>query len=678
MGVVATDKRFEIEMGIDITEVMRTYIRNVASGNDAIYQAIRQALENVVDAGGTYLKILLDEKTKTITFIDNGCGMGKKERTGFHSLHKGSKDGINTIGRNNSGRVAFLALAESVTVVSRTMENGKLTLFEFPFSLDVFSKIFEAAALKKTIDIAPIKAHALEKHIEKTGTVIVLEGVNWDKVHGIQYLRRNLPNYFSRKYAKMILLNGSPLPEKQQVGEPLIYSVEHPILGTIDVDLFLVSEMDKSAERDHEVRLGANNPIFKTWQVFLQKYVTPEQIRFVPVKLLNEQLGGTILIKGLNKFREHSSHDLLDERFVGSKEQAALIDFLATDLGPKLDAAFQHLKEAERQEEDLAWKATITEALNPIFKYDPKKHNPPAGKGSQLGAKDLVEKKKPEPQGLQVNHREIELLPGENQIFEVTRKSGTSGKFVWDVTQAGGVFQPKPKTGASMVNYEAGSTPGHYSLGVADMSNPELCATISINIVEEKTVTISPKRVKIQQGKKQAFRLANSPTQDVQWSVEGPGKGFSIKPATGCAITVSIPKNAALAQYQLVARYGDKEVRETFIVEEPPKSGEYLLIEDTLYILEAPRGGEDLPYVAKVDPDAGLIRGTKTPVMLVNREHSIIKGCSNKYRLQLLIPGLVAAHATYALQRDIWKQPEMAPQRMETLRLKVTEELQKQ
>lgn len=670
--MVSTKSKFKITQDANIADVVSTYIRMVAPGRAGFPLAVRQAAENALDAKAADIHVTVDKESRKIYFIDQGSGMRRQDREDFHRLHLSSKDGVSTIGKNNTGRLSYLALCDNIRVITSSDEFGKMETYEFTFNRQTVESIIRSSETKETLEILPLKKkHPLETSLKGgTGTIVVLENVDFSKIPTISTLRQNLPLYFSRENARRIILNGKALPEIQQEGEPLIFNHQCSDLQNIAVDLFITKEKSKK----HEVRIGANNPIL-TLKELLHSFFAEEQLRKIPDKLLHDQLGGTILCTGLNKFREHSSQGTLHENFIGSAEHLALLQFFTHVLGPQLDKVFKHLKEAEQALENDELKAELTDRLNPIFGYSPSKHLAPAGKKS-LETKDASTKKAQKPiTGLKVNHAEIELCPGEKHIFEVTLKSGTSGTFDWDATMSGGTIQRGKKTTSSSVLYTAGSEEGKFTLIVRDKVHSDLMTKITIHIVVAKTVQISPKRVKIQQGKQQRFRLVHPPSHDVLWKVTGPGKGPTLKPQTGTATVVHVPKNAAVGEYTLTASIGKQEYTETFIVEEPPKNDGYLLIDETLYLLQTPLDSEHLPYMASVDPNASLVRGSKVPIMNVNAKHAILEKQKPTQRLLSLIPALLHAHAQHMVNTGEWSQIEEVPFKTEELRLKVTKSL---
>lgn len=657
---------YTVTLQADTAVMAETYINVMVTGREAVYQVARQLVENGIDAGATRIDIVLDEKTGTVYVVDNGAGMGLRERQGFHTLHRKVKDGVSTIGQNNSGRIACLAIADEMEILTVSKESGSKESFSFRFTREMVNRMIRGSFMDEKLQIEPLrKKHELAHLIKgETGTVVKLHDVDFTHFPRIETIRQNLPDYFSREIARKIFLNGKALPVPQAQGESLAYREQDPVLGLIDADIFVSQEA-----AGNSLRFGAKNPIFDSLSVFVRDYIPESAMKFLSEKLFHPQLGGTILIEGLNEFRDHVSNNRLSKTFMGSKKQEATIRVLKV-LGKMVEEAFENLENATRVQAERKFRQEVMDVLNPLFQF--RFEDLPKLLGESTTPRKEKSSSTPR-QGLHLNHVRIEMAPGATQTFRVMGLSGTSGKFRWDISKAGGTLKRKPKLTDREVTYIAGEETGDFVLVVQDADIPELRKEIHICIATEPTMTITPKGVKVMQGTDQPFTLLNAPDGDIEWSLTGK-RGLNLKPQTGNKTVLTVSKETPLGEYEIVARCGDKEIRSTFEVTEPPNLGDFVKIEETLYILDAPLAGAEAPFVAQSSRNPKLIEGRFWPVIEVNFDHMVFSKASRpKERLRVLLPALMHAHAMHLVSQGT--DPLHAIPKIEELRLKALESL---
>jgi hypothetical protein len=87
---------------------------------DAIEETIlSEVIANALDSGAAHVRLLTDPGARTVVFVDDGCGMGRRELARYHDLAASSKTRGEGIGFAGVGIKLGLLVAESVLTETR-------------------------------------------------------------------------------------------------------------------------------------------------------------------------------------------------------------------------------------------------------------------------------------------------------------------------------------------------------------------------------------------------------------------------------------------------------------------------------------------------------------------------------------------------------------------------------
>ncbi len=117
----------------DVIKLLPDHVINQIAAGEVIQRpasAVKELMENAIDAGSTKIKLLIKEAGKTLLqIIDNGCGMSETDaRLSFekHATSKISKiEDIFTIHTNGFRGEALASIAAIATVELKTKERRK-------------------------------------------------------------------------------------------------------------------------------------------------------------------------------------------------------------------------------------------------------------------------------------------------------------------------------------------------------------------------------------------------------------------------------------------------------------------------------------------------------------------------------------------------------------------------
>jgi hypothetical protein len=574
-------------------------VRNLfTAGRKPFYPGLRQAVENSFDARlraekegepDPRLSIEIEiigrkQPDGAIMIADNGKGFGSAEIDAFHSIYFTSKEGdASQIGKHGSGRLFLLEFAKRIVVYTKSKEFPKLS--RFSFGRDDVLKVVKNG----TWDFNREEVARAPKGVSvgKTGSVIILEGVDWEKVPTKKEIVETFSDHLKPSIARTVTVDGQRLKDREIIGEAIDESVVVPYLSGIqDIELFLPQQL----KRGEEVMIGGYNQICSLREIFHQLNEFDKSL--VPPVLMDRSIIGVIYIPDINKVRSHTS-DNLDPEFFSSERKdlrEAFLRFLDEEVRPRVEAAFDTKEKRDEIAEQKKYLAGILDVINPAFDFDPmelKIH------GEDLPGKPEKKQDEPGPRGLCVNTKYISMLPGDQFIFHITDTTGTSGDFLWDASASGGRIHPKS---GLEVKYTAGNqlspenTP--FTLVVWDKKDPSINATIKIFIAQDIPVMITPQIVQITRGDSHPFRLrnANLTSCDIVWSLKNPKRGVSILRSEALTTRVFVAENAPLGVYELVAK--DRAKKKVYtasfeVMPQPDNRGAFIRVEDIYYRIEA-------------------------------------------------------------------------------------------
>ena len=87
---------------------------------DAIEETIlSEVIANALDSGASHVRVLTDPSARTVAFVDDGCGMGRRDLARYHDLASSTKTRGEGIGFAGVGIKLGLLVAESVLTETR-------------------------------------------------------------------------------------------------------------------------------------------------------------------------------------------------------------------------------------------------------------------------------------------------------------------------------------------------------------------------------------------------------------------------------------------------------------------------------------------------------------------------------------------------------------------------------
>ena len=613
-----------------------------SAGKGAFFSGFQQATENGFDAHATSVCVLIDKRDQVLRIIDNGEGFGQKQINGFFSLFVSPKEGVvGLIGKNGSGRIFLLNLAEEILVFSRSSEFPQMISFVLHRS-DI-----EDLLNKEYIEVKfqVVKSPSWWT-LPGTGSAICLQNVNWSLVPSPSEVLNRGSGYLKPSLARMVEVNGERLKPRAIVGEVIHVKVTVPYLsGVQEIELYIPQNRSKL----DTIRLGGINYICPLRDMLNQ--LSPEIQAMIPQELFGGTVCGDILIPAINNFRAHDGRSL-EDAFFQSGIQASVVQFLIEEVAPRIVSAFEHKKKADEGEERAEVITSISESFNQAFRPT----NKDLGEGAGPGTEGDHDDGKRQLRSFHVTPVGVVLVPGEEQSFRVRRFDGASGRFQWDAKGSGGTLDRK--TGKA-VTYTAGKSEGRFGLVIRDQRDPDKEAVVKITIISEKQMMISPIRIDIPAGGSQEFRLLNHDVTsgDIRWELVGAHSSITLSRSSGLRTKVNTLKSASLGDYVLRAvdeQDKDKCVEATFEVVDPFCEDGIVKIEDRIYILES--ASMTNPNMVERQKGRKLDRThvlTQTPrdVMVIDFTHPTLKAIekltgttSSEAYKQAIFPHVVMAH----------------------------------
>lgn len=283
------------------------------------FNLTKQVIENALDAGATRIDILIDKKKKLFRVIDNGTGFTDEDIRSFYSFMVSGKDGLNTIGKNGSGRLALLSMCEYIVVHTRT-EGGEAKTFRL--GREHLINAFEGEQ--------NVPFEASEEDIGSHGTIVELGGrINWKKAKTEEALMKRLPLLLMPNVLRKIWINGKPIASRSILEQPIEGEEELKGLGKCSYELHIVPGTTEGIWL-----CGKQNKIMALREAIDQ---LPSELReVIPPLITDDNLTGIIQIDNLNRFRGHD--DTLIPEFYDSHSMA-FVRFLVGDFLAKIKEA---------------------------------------------------------------------------------------------------------------------------------------------------------------------------------------------------------------------------------------------------------------------------------------------------------------------------------------------------
>lgn len=617
-------------------------------GSNSIYAGLRQAIENGVDAGASRINIVVNKKKKILRIEDNGHGFGNAEVDGFLSLLVSNKRGLeDLIGRNGSGRTLMFTFCDTLRVYTRSETFPETVTFQL--TVEDLEKII----LNGTIDNQVHKAVGDDvPKIGKTGSVICLEGVKWEKISAAE-LRKKLAYVLSPEIAKTVFVNGRLIDPRELKGDVIqnVVTVDY-LPGKQKYILYL----PKTVTSDDRLEIAAINPLCSISALIKQSDGVLHG-GVIPTELTNGAVFGGIYIPALNAFRGHDSEHLNND-FFDSDLLPNVIRFLDEVVAPEVRKALKLRDEAERTQANLEMLNQLCEVVNPVWEgFD---EEPVSDEDEDGGDDEEKEGGSDKPEGkIKLSTHRITIVPGDQHEVHIVSSPGTSGKFVWDRSNSG-CKVTKLKNGKA-VRVIANTKHGEFCLTVSDAKDSSISAKCKIRIVEERSLTISPMDMQIVSGDRQRFRVVNHDLVEgeILWKVS-PRAGVSLSDKKGIQVQVTT-KPETVGDYEIMAYdTADPDNCATATFEVVPSDDEHMLcIEGTWYKLEL--ADSPIPNVVKRDPKAvlNLAKGDGSALdrMWIDVTHPLLEGARRVSKAKAntwltVLPHLIAAHLKGRVEDD--------------------------
>ena len=610
---------------INPAKILEVLISSGSTGGMAFFSGLQQAVENAFDAGASRFDITIDKKNN-LTLSDNGKGFRNEDIISFFSLYVSSKvDAKGLIGKNGSGRIFLLQIAERLNVYTKS----KIVPNIVNFSLA--RKDLEPLLMGKNPNQQVLSVNKPRWWGNKeTGTSIVLEGVDWSRIPSQKKIIESFSAFLAPSIARMVRVNGKPLHPRAVVGE-VIRETFHidGIAQPIDVELFI----PEKSRQGESIVLGAFNPIMGIRE-FMRVCPKP-----VPAELMMGGICGNIFIPDLNPFSAHDRRSF-DDNFYQSELLQKVIFFFEEELAPIIKEAFARKKKDEDQAREEQALSDISSLLRDA--YGKPALNLPGNNGADtplsVVTKPLIVPK------LILDPSRATLCPGESIQLKI-RGAHSRSNFDWEINGDNGSLSGKK---GSVVHYTANKV-GKDKITVTEKGTG-LKGTTSITIVAEDAISISPRHVEIEVGRKRTFSVRTKKTNFTPfWDIPGElkfeqlsGNRVSVIADTPGKYNIQIldpNTEGVLAKATIIATPESKEVANVISLD----GKEYLL-----EVSDVPIPGvvEYMPG-GKINP---LSNGSTTiDVLKVDMSHTILTGIrsltsSVDAYLSCLVPYLIAAH----------------------------------
>jgi len=459
-----------------------------------ILDALVQLLENSDDYGSK--NIIVRVADGKIVVADDGQGMDEEGKQSACSIGKSrSARDKKKKGRNGTGMKAI------VVNMCRTMHvETKHTSDEDLCCFTITRSGLEELIRQRGVSIPQARKDLSYPHdIKTTGTVITLEDFDKGKFPDPETLIEKLGEKLLPLVAAKITINGKSLKPRELHGKRIQRSVQHPVLGTITVDLAIVT---KSTTRD-KFTIGAMGPVMEMAPFLHGAVERPRFRNRIPGVMFDNRIVGFIDVPAFNDpYALHGRTGGFSSEIYDSREFDSFVTWLLTDLADDFESQLGlQEKDSDNKEAMARELQDLVDAINDKTGYVPKEV-----------ATDVVKVFYP-------NISYVELEPGELCVFRLMRSQGF--EFRWQPASSGGTLDT---TTGRVVAYTAGRSTGRYVLRVSSVK-PEYTVEIRISIVDEKKFKISPSTTELLPGTEVVLRVKKTERTSgrFRWSAEDSG-----------------------------------------------------------------------------------------------------------------------------------------------------------
>lgn len=658
----------QLKGSVNYTKLADQIIEAGIQGVESFLGLLRQLLENgfdaIQEAGISNGRINIRIKTirgngVLVEIEDNGTGFLEKHVVAFFSPFESSKveSDLSTIGKNGSGRLFSLKMAEGLTVttVSKDYPDGVTFSYDMPTLVET---LIEGDIKRTPQHVKLPKDWHLAKGETGSRISLMIPTESRHKVPNVRVLREDLWRFMSPMLGDMITVNSRTLIPSETANGIIIDEVVsfEGLPGMNRIFLYI----PKRKRRGEELMIGAKNSICSMRSMIRQFPKSLAQL--APDSVDTTRVVGGIYMECLKPYRPHSATQL-DEKFFDHEDlPIQVMRFIVEEVVPQIrKLTGEQDEEYEEKPADKVIKS-LTELLG-VTPTELEELIPPLGPDGPKRPPSPAD-----PTKIKVSPASAELIKGGSDLTFKVIGPGKSlvEDLVWKQQGSGGrIIGDKKKV--TEVLYRPGKKVGRFKLKV---SAGDRQGEASINIVESHRLEINPRRVTLGRGQDFSFEAVgvehtvSKDSSKLRWKITK-ADGSDVEEGTvvlsenrGERIGVSVTLKCELGRYILrcwdpddpdhVAKASIK-VKDLFPVE-------MIRVEDQVYVL-AKNSLNDAPCQVRPGVICVELGGKELPYMDINSGHPLVESMEEgDLSLMSHLANAHALHLRHLQQEEARKQ----------------------
>ncbi|MFA5129944.1 MAG: ATP-binding protein [Patescibacteria group bacterium] len=463
-----------------------------------------EAIKNSRDYGANSIRISSPD-LDTFVILDNGKGMGRKNRSSFMSVGMSTQQGSAQFGTGAKKLIFSHALSFSVRTVTQEDPNR---VCQFACTVDKLNKMIRNTGRTKPKFLP--KNQTNWPHPFNTGTEITftLREPKRKAILRGQELADELAAFLPMKFRGIITIDGKELPDKRIIGSIFVKTIPHSQLGEVAFEIYRPEEVKKSAGRDR-LFLGSGEVGEIPIHDFYLTIGSALSARF-PMLFLLKEICGFISVPYLRK------HAKEDRKSVNTSVADDPLTVFLVDVFRSLESEVKRTLQIEsKKEDDSQGKVVseITQLLETVYGQNlPSEAQQLSIEdgGTDEDARDDDTERQKRPLYLHVPRHEY----GVNELIEVTlgcnqeiAKRYNLDFLEWSATD--GIVSKPVKTGRG-IELRALKV-GHAKI-LVDLPGTPHSASVNIAVVKRRRLGFSRHRVEVTQGASVLLYLRNADT----------------------------------------------------------------------------------------------------------------------------------------------------------------------